>query len=278
MNVFQAFVLGIVQGLAEFIPISSSGHLIIVPWLFGWADPGLSFDVALHAGTLLAVLAFFWRDWIELLKAFVASLARRKISGYPDRRLAWIVILATIPGAIAGGLGEKSVENLFHTSGNERTGVLLIAAFTVVLAVILWLAEWAARHVRTLKDMTARDGVVIGLAQMLALIPGVSRSGSTITAGLFSGLTREAAARFSFLLATPIVAGAAAKALYDLLKVGLPSPERLPFVVGFLTAAIVGYLCIALFLRYLQKGTLVPFVFYRFGFAALIVGVVLVRR
>lgn len=271
-------MLGIVQGLAEFIPISSSGHLIVVPWLFGWSDPGLSFDVALHAGTLLAVLAFFWRDWVGLVRAFVASLVRRQINANADRRLAWIVILATIPGAVAGWLGEKAVESMFHSSSNQTNGVLLIAVFTVALAVVLWLAEWLAQHTRVLKDMTARDGVVIGLAQMLALIPGVSRSGSTITAGLFSGLTREAAARFSFLLATPIIGGAALKALYNLAKVGLPAPERLPFVVGFLTAAIVGYLCITFFLRYLQKGTLVPFVFYRFGLAALIVGVVFLRR
>jgi undecaprenyl-diphosphatase len=277
LNIFQALVLGIVQGLAEFIPISSSAHLIIVPWLFGWPDYGLSFDVALHAGTLLALLVFFWRDWVRLIKAWWASIVERKVAGHTDRALAWIVIVATIPGGLAGVLFESRIEDVFHTASNQKLAMIIVAGLIVALALLLWLADRIAQQAQSMEGITLREGIIIGLAQMLAILPGVSRAGSTITAGLFTGLTREAAARFSFLLGTPIIAGAALKAAYDMLKQGLPGSESIAILVGFASAAIVGFLCIKFLLAYLQRGTMRPFVYYRFAIAAVIVGLVIFR-
>jgi undecaprenyl-diphosphatase len=279
MDLFQALVLGVVQGLTEFIPVSSSAHLIIVPWVLGWHDPGLAFGVALHLGTLLAVLTYFWRDWLDILSGFFASLADRSLGRTLNRRLSWLIIVGCIPGAVVGAIGDELIESLFH-SPNEahRTGAMLaIAALLAMLGALLWLAERLARHQRTLSQIRFGDAIVIGLAQALALLPGVSRSGSTITAGLALGLRRETAARFSFLLATPIIAGAGLKKAYDVLQAGFPAAERLPFLVGFLAAAVVGYLCIAFLLRYLQRNSVNVFVYYRWLLAIGIVLLALVR-
>jgi len=280
MDLLQALVLGVVQGLTEFMPISSSAHLIIVPWVLGWRDPGLAFDVALHLGTLLAVLTYFWRDWIDIIKGFFASLAARSMGRALNRRLAWLIIVGCIPGAVVGALGDKLIEGLFHSpnEAHRASAMLAIAALLAMLGALLWLAERLARHRRTLSQISFGDAIVIGLAQALALLPGVSRSGSTITAGLALGLRREAAARFSFLLATPIIAGAGLKEAYDVLQTGFPAAERLPFLVGFLAAAVVGYLCIAFLLRYLQRNSVNVFVYYRWVVAVVIVLLVLARR
>ena len=280
MDLLQALVLGVVQGLTEFMPVSSSAHLIIVPWVLGWRDPGLAFDVALHLGTLLAVLTYFWRDWIDIIKGFFASLAARSLGRTLHRRLAWLIIVGCIPGAVVGALGDKLIEGLFHSpnEAHRASAMLAIAALLAMLGALLWLAERFARHRRTLAQISFGDAIVIGLAQALALLPGVSRSGSTITAGLALGLRREAAARFSFLLATPIIAGAGLKKAYDVLQAGFPAAERLPFLVGFLAAAVVGYLCIAFLLRYLQRHSVNVFVYYRWLVAVVIVLLVLARR
>lgn len=268
MDLFQALVLGLVQGLTEFLPVSSSAHLIIVPWLFGWNSPAVTsiqFDVALHLGTLVAVLIYFAADWRRLIAGILRSIAERRIGDDPDRRLGWFVVLASIPAGIVGVLGESKIDDLFHEPQNLRTGLLIIATTMIVMGGLLMLAERIGKHAIALRGIQLPMAAGIGLAQALALIPGVSRSGSTITAGLLAGLTREAAARFSFLLATPVVLGAGLKKLYDVLKGGgIPGTDQMGFVVGFGAAAISGYLCIFFLLRYLQRNSTAPFIWYRF--------------
>jgi len=207
MLFIQAVILGIVQGLTEFIPVSSSAHLIIIPWLLGWNDPALTslpFDVSLHLGTLIAVLTYFAADWLRLIRAGIASIAERSIGTDPDRRLAWYLLIACIPGGIAGVLFEGTINDWFHRSGApiRPDAMLIMAVIIIMLGALLLLAEQLARHVRLLEAFTLKDSVLIGLAQAVAVFPGVSRSGSTITAGLALGLKREAAARFSFSSST----------------------------------------------------------------------------
>jgi undecaprenyl-diphosphatase len=285
--ILEAIVLGIVQGLTEFIPISSSAHLLIIPWLFKWTDPtltSLSFDVALHLGTLIAVLWFFASDWIRLIRAWFVSIKERKIAGDVDRRLAWWIVLGCIPGGIAGVLGESKIDQLFHQPNTpiKMSAMLILAAIIALLALALFIVELTAKHTRELKSLTFKDTAVIGLAQALAIFPGVSRSGSTITAGLALGLKREDAAKFSFLLGAPIIAGAGLKSLWDLIKqfhsgAGFARSELILFPVGIIVAAISGYFCIRFLLRFLQKNSTKPFVYYRWGLAILIVIVALVR-
>lgn len=286
MLIFQALILGIVQGLSEFIPISSSAHLIIVPWLFGWNDPvldSLSFDVALHLGTLVALLWFFAADWVRVIRAGVASIVERKIGDDIDRRLAWLIVIGTIPGGIAGVLGENAITELFHKPNVPIApmAMIVMAVIIALLGAILFAAERAARHVRVMKDLTLKDSVLIGLAQAFAIFPGVSRSGGTITAGLFLGLERETAARFSFLLSAPIIAGAGAKSLleiYSAIKSGaIAQNEFALFPVGFIAAAISGYFCIKFLLRYLQKNSTDIFVYYRWALALLVFAVAVLR-
>jgi undecaprenyl-diphosphatase len=286
MVTLEAIVLGIVQGLTEFIPISSSAHLIIIPWLFGWNDPALTsltFDVALHMGTLLAVLVFFAKDWWRLIRAWVASITEWKIGQNVDRRKAWFLVIATIPGAIFGVLGESKIEALFHQPGVpiQPLAMIIMAVIITIFGLALYLADRLLWHVRELDQMTFKDTLWIGLAQALAIFPGVSRSGSTIMTGLALGFKRDDAARFSFLLSAPIIAGAGLKSLLEVfgqLHAGtLSSSELLIFPIGFIFAAISGLLCIKYLLRYLQKHSLNVFVFYRWALALLIVLVVVLR-
>jgi undecaprenyl-diphosphatase len=279
VDLLQALILGIVQGLTEFIPVSSSAHLIIVPWLLGWRDPGLAFDAALHLGTLLAVLAYFAADWLELARGFGASIAERSLGGQRNRLMAWLILVGCVPGAVAGLLLDHPVEAFFHNPNGAHTtsAMLLIAAFVLGLAALLLLAEQIARHTRPLDQVGWRDAILIGLAQAAALLPGVSRSGATMTTGLLLGLEREAAARFSFLLATPIIAGAGLKKVYDALKAGLSAGDQAAFAIGLLAAAVTGYMCIAFLLRYLQRNSTVPFVVYRVLLAIVILVVALSR-
>lgn len=287
MTIIEAIILGIVQGLTEYIPISSSAHLIIIPWLFKWTDPALtslSFDVALHLGTLLAVLVFFASDWARLIRAWFLSIKERKIAGDPDRRVAWLILLGCIPGGIAGVLGESKIDELFHQPNTpiSMNAILVLAILIIALAFALFTVERVARHTRDINSLTLKDTVIIGLAQALAIFPGVSRSGSTITAGLALGLKREDAARFSFLLGAPIIAGAGAKSLLDLVQnaqagTGFAGSELILFPIGIVVAAISGYFCIKVLLNFLQKHSTDVFVYYRWALAALIVVVALVR-
>lgn len=282
MEIIQAIILGIVQGLTEYIPISSSAHLIIIPWLFNWTDPAitsLSFDVALHLGTLVAVLWFFARDWVRLIRAWFISIKERKIAGDPDRRLAWYIVLGCIPGGIAGVLAESKIDQWFHQPNTpiSKNAILVLAIIILLLAFALLIAEKSAKHTRSMEGLTFKDVVIIGLSQALAVFPGVSRSGSTITAGLALGLKREDAARFSFLLGAPIIAGAGAKSLIDLIQAGFTGNELILFPIGIVVAAITGYFCIKYLLTYLQKHSTDIFVYYRWALAGLIVLVAFLR-
>jgi len=273
LPIYQAIVLAIVQGLAEFIPISSSGHLIIVRRLLGWNELSpaheLTFDVALHFGTLLSVLFYFRRTWVQIIRAALGGkVVRFSESGSSDanltveeqkeeRLLLWFLAIATIPGAIAGKLLEHSAEDYF------REHIVLIAAALIVVALLMWLGEKVGTLNKPLTRISFADSLIVGVAQAFALIPGVSRSGSTITAGLFRGMTREAAVRFSFLLSTPIIAGAALLKAHELRKEGLPAGMHAPFLVGILVSAVVGYVAIAWLIRYLQSNSLRVFIVYR---------------
>ncbi|CAA7602479.1 undecaprenyl-diphosphate phosphatase [Acididesulfobacillus acetoxydans] len=245
MTVFQAVVLGIVQGLGEFLPISSSAHLILVPWLAGWPVPGLTFDVALHMGTLLAVVLYFWHDWLNLIR----SALRRRPS--EEKRLFWYLVVATIPGGLFGVLLEKKAETVFRAPA-------LIGALLVVMGIVLYLAD-KKRQARNLDTMTIGDALWIGLSQALAILPGVSRSGSTIAAARWLHLSREAAARFSFLMSTPIILGAGILKLRHL----TPAALNLPFIAGVLSSFVVGILSISFFLKFLRHNNLNIFVGYR---------------
>jgi undecaprenyl-diphosphatase len=274
MTTWHAIVLGIVQGLTEFLPISSSGHLIIVPWLLGWDESGLTFDVALHLGTLTAVVAYFWRDLVGMAIALPRGIVQRRPLGDPMSRLALIIIIGSIPAAIFGAIFNDQVDSYFHSGGGGNRAIVEIALLLIALGFVLLLAERLALHRRSMKQIDARDGLFIGAAQALALLPGVSRSGSTITAGLFAGLQREAAARFSFLLGVPAIVGAGLLEARKLMDAGLPDDERKHFIVGVVTAAIVGYLTIAFLLRYLHRNSTMVFVIYRFAVGALILSLV----
>jgi len=269
----QAAVLGIIQGLTEFLPISSSGHLILARALLGWemlADTHLNkvFDVALHAGTFFALVVYFWTDLLRLISAFATTLLHG-LAGDPDRRMACLIVIGTIPGALAGVQFQKVIEN---TLGRP----LLVAGQLIVFALLLYAADRWSRKARAMAEASWWDGILVGLAQAVALAPGVSRSGITITTGLALGMRREAAARFSFLLSVPIVGGTAAYSFFRL--VGTHGSAPLPpgavgmFLVGMIAAAVSGYLCIKYFLGYLQRKSLTPFVLYRIGFGGLLIG------
>jgi undecaprenyl-diphosphatase len=283
VTLYQAVVLGIVQGLTEFVPISSSAHLIIVPWLVHWNDPGLIFDVALHLGTLTALVWFFWEDWVRLISAGVRSIIEWKIGDDTDRRLAWFLVIGTIPGVIAGLLAENAIERMFHQPNTPHTlgAMVAMAAIIALLGLGLFIAERTARHVRRLEQISLRDTLLIGISQAAAIFPGVSRSGATITSGLAIGLRRETAARFSFLLAAPIILGAGVKSLLDVpgeLATGMmTSSDLLMLAVGFLAAAVSGYLSIKFLLRFLQTHSTDVFVYYRWVLAVLVAAVALSR-
>lgn len=284
MLIVQAIILGIVQGLTEFIPVSSSAHLVIIPWLFGWTDPaisGLTFDVALHLGTLVAILAFFARDWIRLIGAWFKSVVERKIGADSDRRMAWFILLACIPGGLAGVLFQGKIERLFHLNPIEPSSMIAMAAIIAVWGALMWLADRLSARTKNLGAMRGRDACFIGIAQALAIFPGVSRSGSTITAGLALGFERESAAKFSFLLSAPIIAGAGLKSVHDLLKsvhAGIITHSELViFPVGFLVAAISGFLCIKFLMDFLKRHSTRAFAWYRWALAALVLVVALTR-
>lgn len=286
MLILKAILLGLVQGLTEFIPISSSAHLVIIPWILQWDDSALEslpFDVALHLGTLVALLGYFAKDWAQLIRAGIASIVERKIGDDINRRLAWYLVIGSIPGGIIGLLFESTIEAWFHPSEGmiQSSSMITMAVIIALLGGLLFLAERLAAHRRHLGQITFKDSLLIGLAQALAIFPGVSRSGSTITAGLALGLERETAARFSFLLSAPIVAGAGLKSMFKIAKEMhsgvLTSSDLMLFVVGFIAAAISGYFCIKFLLRFLQKHSTNVFVYYRWFLALLVLAVALGR-
>ena len=278
--VIQAALIGLLQGLTEFIPISSSAHLELAPWIAGWESDGLigslAFDVFLHLGTLVALLVYFARDWVRYAGAWIASVRERRIGDDPDRRIAWLLLAATVPAAIIGFALEGFIEDAFH--GDSDSARLAIAGFLVIGAVALWLADRYGRGERTLDRLVAKTAMTVGLSQALALFPGISRSGATITAGLAMGMTRESAARLSFLLATPITFGAGLYGSRRLLTESHTGTEWLAIAVGFVVAALAGLLAIGFLLSWLRRRSVAAFSLYRVGFAAVIVVLVVIGR
>jgi undecaprenyl-diphosphatase len=268
----QAIVLGITQGVTEFAPISSSGHLILVPWAFGWSilkDPTLNktFDVALHIGTLVGALVYFRQDVVRYLRAWIDSIRARKVRR-ADERLAWALVIGTIPGALVGATFSDLIE--------KRLGQpWLIATMLVVFGVVLVVVDRVASRKRAITDVGVRDGVIVGIAQAVALQPGVSRSGVTITAARAVGLDREPAARFSFLLSLPIIAGAGLFKGIEVVKDGIPPGMGGPFVWGMVSAAVSGFLVIWFLLSYLRRHDFMVFLWYRIAVAAVVFGIIL---
>ena len=262
MSSLQAAILGLVQGLGEFLPISSSAHLVLIPWLFKWKDPGLTFDIALHIGTLIAVAIYFWKDWLRLVTKGFTDVRST------DGRLFWYLVAATIPGAMVGFLLEKKAETIFREP-------ILIATMLILLGVLLYWADRKSSKDIEMNRITFRTSLFIGLSQALAIIPGVSRSGITMTMGLLMGLTREGAARFSFLLAAPIIFGAALVKLPFL--VSNPSVLTINFIIGILVSFVIGILSIGFLLRYVQTRNFLPFAWYRFILGSLVIVIVLIR-
>jgi len=257
-SIFQAIILGIVQGLTEFLPVSSSAHLILVPWLLRWEDPGLAFDVALHLGTLLAMFAFYWREWIAMGLSLASGGNRL------SRRLLFLLIIASVPGAIIGILLEKQAETIFRSP-------LLIAATMATLGLFLWAADAFGSEKRKIDDLNVLDALLIGLSQALAIIPGVSRSGATITTARILGIERADAANFSFLMATPIIAGAGLLETPKLFHSGLAT--QLGW--GFAASAVFGLLAIAGLLSFVRTHTYRPFAIYRIALAVIVIAIAL---
>ncbi|MBL8030142.1 MAG: undecaprenyl-diphosphatase UppP [Candidatus Doudnabacteria bacterium] len=268
MNIFQAFILGMVQGLGEFLPISSSAHLVITPWLFNWKDPGLGFDLALHWGTLLAVLVYFRTDIRDLIRGFWHSLFKstRNFENNIYQKLSWLLILASVPGAVIGKLLEEHAEKTFRNP-------LLIAFTLSIFGFIIYAVDYLGKKQKNLDRITRKDALLVGLSQALAIVPGVSRSGSTMAMGLLLGFKRADAARFSFLMSAPIIFGA------GLVKAGEfgAGVSYGPLIVGFISAAIFGFLSIKYLLKFLASHDFKVFAFYRLIVAALILIVYLIR-
>jgi len=262
LTILQAVILGLAQGLGEFLPISSSAHLVLIPWLFRWTDPGLTFDVALHVGTLVAVVIYFWKDWWQLI-----------IKGFTDARSAkgrlfWYLVAASVPGAMSGFLLEDKAETVFRSP-------ILIALMLILMGILLYWADRRSAKKIEINHITFGTSIFIGISQALAIVPGVSRSGITMTTGLLMGLNREGAARFSFLLSTPIIFGAAMVKLPGVISNS--SVFTVNFAIGMLVSCITGIASIGFLLRYVQTRNFLPFVWYRFILGALVILITMVR-
>lgn len=272
MDIFQSIVLGIVQGAGEFLPISSTAHLVLVPYFTGWEDPGLAFDVALHFGTLIALITFFFWDFAAIIYLASAQSLKLKVKSKKlqlkaesfkniyGSKLLWLIILGTIPGMILGLIFEDKAETVFRNP-------LLIAFTLSFVGLVLFLADKYLRHRKNINQMDWKDSIIIGISQAIAIIPGVSRSGATITAGLFRGLNRTDAARFSFLLSAPIILGATIFKISELWRSGID----LNIALGIIFSALSGYLAIKYLLKFVEKYSYAVFFWYRLGLALLIV-------
>src|SRR5215471_5456399 len=266
MPLIEVILLGIVQGLTEFLPVSSTAHLAVLPKLFGWPDPGLSYDIALHVGTLAAVLIYFFRDWVQVIGQGLGLKAGNDPELERNRGLLWLLILGTLPAGIAGLLFQKQAETSLR-------GPYVIGTTMIVIGLFMWLAERLGGKKRDLSHVSVLDSILIGVAQAVAVIPGVSRSGITISAGLLRDIDRRSAARFSFLLSTPIILGAAAKDLWDLMRHegGITPEMRTAFLLGIFISAVTGCATIAFFLNFLRKRSLNFFVAYRIVFGIMVI-------
>jgi undecaprenyl-diphosphatase len=262
LTILQAIILGLAQGLGEFLPISSSAHLVLIPWLFSWKDPGLTFDVALHIGTLIAVVIYFWKDWWQLIIKGFTDI--RSVRG----RLFWYLVAASVPGAMSGFLLEKKAETIFRSP-------ILIAMMLILIGIFLYWADRRSAKKIDINHITFGSSIFIGISQALAIIPGVSRSGVTMASGLLMGVTREGAARFSFLLSTPIIFGAAMVKLPGVISNS--SVITVNFTIGMLVSCMTGIVSIGFLLRYVQTKDFLPFVWYRFILGALVIMITVVR-
>jgi undecaprenyl-diphosphatase len=272
MPLYQIVVLGIVQGLTEFLPISSSAHLYLTSWLFGWQTEALTFDIMLHLGTLVAVLLYFAGDWVQIIGQAFGLRVGHDAALRNNPGLLWLLAVGAIPVGIAGLLFEKQADTTLRNP-------YVMGTMLIVVGLVMWMAENSGRMARDLGMVTLGDSISIGLAQVFAIIPGTSRSGATISAGLFRNLDRETAARFSFLLSTPVIAAAAGKALHDIHKQhGLHDLLSMQFVLGVVVSAITGCVVIAWFLRYLHSSTLRPFIYYRIAFGIIVLALAFIRR
>jgi len=274
--VFQAIVIGIVQGLTEFLPVSSSAHLILVPQLLGWNDAFInsaSFDVMLHMGTLLALVVYFWRDLLDLIAAGFASIRDRSLAGDPNRKLAWLLVISVIPAALLGVLGESFFDNYFR----EPDRLIYVCGILIIGAIILFIAERVGTRARALDQANTTDAAVIGVAQAFALFPGISRSGITLAAGLFRGLKRDSAARFAFLMGIPVIAGAGFWKTRELISAPPGSADYAALAAGFIAAAIAGFLAIRFMLSFLKVHSTGIFIAWRIGFALVSAAILLSR-
>jgi len=272
MPLYQVVVLAAIQALTEFLPISSSAHLWFMPWALGWKDPGLIFDIALHAGTVVAIIIYFFRDWVQIIGQGLGLQIGTDEQLRQNRALLWLLAAASIPIGILGYLFNKQAETTWRNP-------YLIGAMLIGIGVLMWIADRRAiGGGKSMDKVDWGDGLWIGVAQVLAIIPGTSRSGVTITAGLFRGLNRETAARFSFLLSTPAILAAAAKGAWEIHKEGgIPPDMKLPFALGIVLSAILGAIVIAFFLRYMRRGSLMPFVYYRIIFGIIVIALAYFR-
>jgi len=272
MPLSQVVILAVVQGLTEFLPISSTAHLYLTSWLLGWQAESLEFDISLHIGTLLAVLIYFLPDWIQIVGQGLGVEIGHEGELKNNRSLLWLLAVGSIPVGVAGLVFNKQAESTWRSP--YVMGTMLVA-----IGILIWTAERSGRLVRDLGSLNLPDALTIGFSQALAIVPGTSRSGVTISSGLFRGLTREAAARFSFLLSTPAIAAAAGKALYDMHKEsGLHGILNTNFLAGVGVSALTGCIVIAWFLHYLRRGSLMPFVYYRIIFGIIVLALAFIRR
>jgi len=272
MPVYQVIILAIVQGLTEFLPVSSTAHLYLTQWLLGWPDYGLTFDIALHIGTLLAVLVYFAKDWVQIVAHGFGVRLGRDEELERNSGLLWLLAIGSIPVGIAGLLFNKQAEGPWRNP-------MVIGAMMVGIGVLMAIGELAGRKTRDISGINLVDAGTIGIAQALAVVPGVSRSGVTITAGLFRNINREAAARYSFLLSTPAIGAAAAKAVYDVVKHKAFNPSmETAVVLGIAVSAVTGIIVIGLFLRFLRRRSLWFFVFYRLIFGIMVLALAFFRR
>jgi undecaprenyl-diphosphatase len=271
MPLYQVVVLALIQGITEFLPISSTAHLALAPWLLGWTDPGLTFDIALHVGTLLAILVYFFRTWLQIIAQAIGFHYGEDDALRRNPGILWLLVVGSIPIGIFGYVFGKQAETTWRSP-------VVIGAMMVAVGILMWLGERAGSRKKDLSAVTLTDSLAIGAAQAVAIIPGTSRSGITITAGLFRNLDRPTAARFSFLLSAPAIAAAAAKALHDLMKHGgIPAGMHTPLALGIVISAVSGLAVIALLLRFLQRHTLYFFIYYRIIFGIIVIALAFSR-
>jgi undecaprenyl-diphosphatase len=267
LDLLQSIILGAIQGITEFFPVSSTAHLVLLPWFFSWTDQGLPFNVALHMGSLIAIIYYFWRDWILIIKEFLQSVLKGSFEGRPNGKTGLYLVIATVPGALAGLLFEEYAAGLLRYP-------LSIAFSLSFFGVILYFSDRVSKKNKTVGEMNIVDCIIIGLSQVLAIIPGVSRAGITITGAMFRNLNREEAAKFSFLLGAPLIAGAG---VFEARHLEYSAVMSVPFIAGVLASAVFAFLAIKYLLRFVRKSSYTVFVIYRLGLAVLIVFLYLTR-